>query len=165
MAKKKRVPKPDELSLARLKELMDEKSSELSDLKSQRAELQRQLNDLDRRIQETEGGRRKKKAAAKKTAGAETAGVATKKKKKKVTRKKKLNRAKNVKSAKQYAKEILSKEPQGLTLNDLADRILSSGYQTKSKNFKAPLYQSLYNDRKAGKTFAYNEATGRWKLL
>ncbi len=162
MAKKKRARKPDELSIAQLKALMDEKSSELSELKSQRAELQKQLSELDRKIQETEGRRRKKKSVAKKTARGAAAGYGTKKKK--VSRKGKVKRAKNTKSAKQYAKEILSNEPKGLTLNELADRILASGYNSNSKNFKSPLYQSLYNDRRAGKTFNFNEKTGRWTL-
>ncbi len=164
MAKKKRVPKPSDLSLAQLKELMDEKSSELSELRSQRAELQRQLNDLDQQIREAEGGRRKKKSVAKKTARGGMPAASAGRKKKKVSKKKKGTRAKNVKSAKQYAIDILKNEPRGLTLNDLADRILESGYKTKSKNFKSPLYQSLYNDRKSGKNFNFNEKTGLWTL-
>lgn len=39
MAKKKRVRKPDELSLAQLQELMDNKASELSELRAKRAEV------------------------------------------------------------------------------------------------------------------------------
>jgi len=161
MAKKKSVPKPNELSLAQLQQLIENKASELSELKAKRAELQKELNELDRLIQQTEGASAMKTVAKKKVARSTTAGASTKKKK---VAKKKRTRVKNQQSAKAYAMEILGKEAKGLPLNQLADRILASGYQTESEDFKITLYQSLYKDRKAGKTFNYSDKTGHWTL-
>lgn len=166
MAKKKRVKKPSDLSLAQLQQLVDNKASELSELKAERAALQKQLDELDRQIQETEGVAGKKKSVAKKKA---TGGTAPKKKtvgrkKKKVAIRKKKAGRKNKGSAKDFAAQVLAKESDGLPLDELAQRILDSGYKTSSTNFKNTLYQSLYNDRKAGKTFDYNEKTSKWVL-
>ena len=160
MAKKKRVPKPTDLSLAQLQSLVESKASELSDLKAKRADLQKELTELDRQIQETEGtGRRRTAMGRRKTAGNGSAV-----RKKKVARKGKRTRAKNKKSAKTYAVEILKAAPQGLPLDELANKILESGYKSNSVSFKNTLYQSLYNARKAGKTFNYNDKTGHWVL-
>ena len=164
MAKKKRVRKSSELSLTQLRQLVDEKSSELSELKSQRSDLQKQLNEVERLIRETEGvgggrrGRRRKSAL-----GAETAKSPARKKKK-VSRKKKVTRAKNKRSAKAYAAEILENESNGLTLNELAERILANGYKSNSSNFTNTLYQSLYKDREEVGTFGFNDKTRRWTL-
>lgn len=166
MAKKKRVKKPSDLSLAQLKQLVDNKASELSQLKADRAELQKQIDELDRQIRETEGvGAKKKSVAKKKAKGGTVTKKTTRKKKKKVAiKKKKKARRQNQGSAKSYAAAILAKESGGLPLDELAQRILDNGYKTSSTNFKNTLYQSLYNDRKAGKTFDYNEKTSKWVL-
>jgi methionine salvage enolase-phosphatase E1 len=133
----------------------------LSDLKAKRAEVQKELNELDKQISETQGVKRKKKATLpKKTAR----GGAVAKRKKKVARKGKGTRAKNTKSAKGYAQEILAKEPKGLTLKELAARVLANGYKSNSDNFTNTLYQSLYASRKAGKIFDFNDKTGCWVL-
>ena len=161
MAKKKRVPKPADYSLAELKQLVDSKASELNDLKARRAEVQKELNELDRQIQQTEGRPRKSATAKKRATGGAAARVSGGRKKK-VARKGKRTRAKNPQSAKKYAEEILRSEPKGLPLNELADRIIASGYKSNSTSFKNTLYQSLYSARRAGKTFDYNEKTGRW---
>jgi hypothetical protein len=164
MAKKKRVRKPNDLSLAQLQRLVESKASELTDLKAKRAEVQKELDGLDRLIQQTEGIKRQKTTLDKKTAvGAATTGFPAKRKKK-VAKTAKRTRAKNARSAKSYAEEILRKEPQGLPLNQLANKILASGYKSNSTSFKNTLYQSLYNARKAGKTFDYSDKTGRWTV-
>lgn len=171
MAKKKRVKMPSDLSLAQLKQLVDNKASELSELKAERAALQKQLDELDQRIRETEGVGTKKKSVGKKKAKGGTATKKTaakktgaKKKKKVAIRKKKKGTRQNQGSAKDFAASVLKNEPEGLPLDELAQRILESGYKTTSSNFKNTLYQSLYNDRKAGKTFDYNEKTSKWVL-
>ncbi len=161
MGKKKRVRKPVEYSMAELKQLMDSKASELSELKSRRADLKRELDEVDRQIQLTEGRPRKKSGVAKKTArGGVSAGGRGRKKK--VSRKGRRTRPRNERSAKSYAEEILRSEPKGLPLKELADRILESGYKSNAASFKTTLYQTLYNARKTGKTFDFNEKTGRW---
>ncbi len=161
MAKKKRVRKPNDLSLAQLQRMVESKASELGGLKAKRDELQKELAELDRLIQETEGtGSRQRRTAM----GRRTAEDGTATRRKKVARKGKRKRAKNAKSAKTYAVEILKASPQGLPLDELANKILESGYKSNSASFKNTLYQSLYNARKAGKTFNYNDKTGNWVL-
>ena len=105
--------------------------------------------------------------APRRTSGLAKAATATRKKKKAVRKKvaKKTGaRPINKQSAKSYAIDVLGKQSKGLTLNDLADRVLASGFKTNSENFAMSLYQSLHKDRKAGKTFNYNEKTGLWTL-
>lgn len=41
--------------------------------------------------------------------------------------------------------QVLGKNKKGLTLNDLADKILETGYRSNSVNFKNVVYQCLYN--------------------
>lgn len=159
MAKKKRVRKPQDFSLAQLQLLMESKTSELSELKAKRAQLKRELDGLDQQIEETEGSGRRRGAMGRRTAGAGNG-----RRRKKVARKARRTRAKNKKSAKAYAIEVLKAAPQGLPLDQLANKILDSGYKSNSASFKNTLYQTLYNARKAGKTFNYNEKTGHWVL-
>lgn len=71
----------------------------------------------------------------------------------------------NKKGSREYAMEVLAKHPEGLSLTDLADRVLKAGYQTNSNNFSQSLYQVLYNDRKKGKNFDVDEQSGKWKLV
>ena len=159
MAKKKRVKKPDDYTIAQLQQLLDSK------LKSKRDELQKQLDELDQLISKTEGVSKKRGGYRKKKArGASSSVGAPARRKKKVSRKGRRRRARNERSAKSYAEEILQNESKGLPLDELADRILAQGYKSNSTSFKNTLYQSLYNARRAGKTFDYNEKTGRWVL-
>lgn len=165
MAKKKLVRKPANLSLAELKQMVESRSSELSALKTQRAELQKAIDELDKSIAETEGtggtgGTGKRRGRPPGAAAAASAGIP----RKKAARKVKRPRPKNEKSQKDYAIEVLEAAPQGLPLNQLAAKILETGYKSNSKNFQNTLYQMLYNSRKAGKTFNYNEKTGNWVL-
>jgi hypothetical protein len=164
MAKKKRVRKPSEYSLAQLQMLVESKASELSELKAQRAQAQKELEQLDRLIQQTEGVTGQKTRLAKKSVMGADSAESPARRKKKVAKKGKRSRAKNERSAKSYAQEILKKESQGLPLDKLAEKILASGYKSNSTSFKNTLYQSLYNSRKAGKIFNYNDQTGLWTL-
>ena len=153
MAKKKRVRKPTDYSLAQLQQLVETKQSELADLKVKRAELQKELNELDQLISKAEGnGRAVAKPVSPKP------GVT---KKKRVAIKK---RAKNQKTAKEWAIEILGKEKNGLPLKDLANKLLEGGYKTTSTNFSVALYQVLHNARNKGETFNVDAKTGNWVL-
>jgi hypothetical protein len=71
-------------------------------------------------------------------------------------------RAKNERTAKDWAIEILGQEKKGLSLKDLANRMLESGYKTTSANFSMALYQVLHNARNKGETFDGNVKTGNW---
>ena len=154
MAKKKSsVRKSADFSLNQLQELVQSKQSELASLKAKRAELQKELNELDKLILQTEGtGRAVAKPVSTKPAA---------KKKKRVAIKK---RAKNTRTAKDCAIEILGKEKKGLRLKELANQVLASGYKTNSTNFSVALYQVLHNARNKGETFDVDEKTGNWVL-
>lgn len=117
------------------------------------AELQKEFNELDPSILRTEGNARvgvtpisTKLAATKKK------GVAVRK------------RAKNQRTAKEWAIEILGNAKGGLSLKELANQMLESGYKTTSTNFSVALYQVLYNARNKGETFDMDEKTGNWVL-
>jgi hypothetical protein len=56
-----------------------------------------------------------------------------------------VSRAKNERSLKEVVTELLGKNKQGLTLHDLAEKVLATGYKTTSTNFKNTLYQTLYH--------------------
>jgi Asp-tRNA(Asn)/Glu-tRNA(Gln) amidotransferase B subunit len=54
-------------------------------------------------------------------------------------------RGNNDKPLRVYVEEQLSKNKKGLTLAELAQSILDTGFKTSSANFRNVLYQSLYN--------------------
>jgi len=56
-----------------------------------------------------------------------------------------VSRAKNERSLKDVVTELLGKNKQGLTLHDLSEKVLATGYKTTSTNFKNTLYQTLYH--------------------
>lgn len=148
-AKKKRVKKPVNYSLAQLQQLVASKQSELDDLKAKRDELQKQLNQLDQQISQAEGnGRAIATPVATKTRATKEKRVAVKK------------RAKNERTAKDWAIEILEQEKKGLPLKDLANRMLESGYKTTSTNFSMALYQVLHNARNKGETLMWMRKRG-----
>jgi hypothetical protein len=153
MAKKKGVRKPTDYSLAQLQQLVEGKQSELADLKARRAELRKKLNELDQFILKAEG-------SGKAIAHPVTSKPAAQKKKRVAIK----PRAKNQRSAKDYAIEILGKEKKGLPLKELADQVLASGYQSNSTNFSLSLYQVLHNARNKGETFMVDEKSGNWVL-
>jgi hypothetical protein len=62
-------------------------------------------------------------------------------------------RARNERTAKDWAIEILGQEKNGLTLKVLANRMLESGYKTTSTNFSVAQYQALHNAKNKDETF------------
>jgi hypothetical protein len=170
MGKKKRSSAASEMSIK------DLQSALLTNLKSQRNDLEGTLDQLDRQIEAIEGvggpvtarrlpGRPPGRPTSRKTAqggesgesGQGETGGATKKGKRG-------KRPKNTASAKALAMQILGEERNGLSLDDLTDRVLAAGYKSKSTNFKQTLYQALYNARAHGEGVTRDEDTGNWKL-
>ena len=80
-------------------------------------------------------------------------------KKKRVAVKK---RAKNERTAKDWAIEILGKEKKGLPLKDVANRMPETGSKPTFTNFSMALYQVLHNARKKGEMFDVDAKTGNW---
>ena len=54
-------------------------------------------------------------------------------------------RLKNKSPLRPVVLQVLGKNKKGLSLNDLADKILEAGYKSNSVNFKNVVYQCLYN--------------------
>jgi hypothetical protein len=55
-------------------------------------------------------------------------------------------RPKNTKTLIVAVRDVLSQHKKGLTLRDLAEKLLASGYKTSSTNFQNTLYQCLYHN-------------------
>jgi hypothetical protein len=152
--------------------MRDLQSAFLGSLKSRRNELEGELDQLDRQIEAVEGaggsvtarrvGRPPGRPTTRKTAsGGAATGAGTTRPKKKGRRGK---RPRNTASAKAIAMDILGSEKGGLTLDELSERVLATGYKSKSANFKQTLYQALYNARTHGEGITRDESTGNWKL-
>ena len=52
---------------------------------------------------------------------------------------------KNEKPLIDYVKQILKRRKNGLPLREIAEKVISAGYQSNSKNFKNVLYQCVYH--------------------
>ena len=70
-------------------------------------------------------------------------------------------RGQNPRSVKQMMIEILLSNKKGLTLEDLSAQVVANGYKTTSANFKATVYQTIYNNQKH---FTYDPETRVYKL-
>jgi predicted nuclease with TOPRIM domain len=130
------------LSLAELKNLVEDRKKRLDELKKQKIALQKELDSVAKEIAKLEGksGRRKRSSG----------------KKKKVRRR----RAKNEKPLKAYVTAALKRKKKGASLQEIHDHVLAAGYTSNSDNFKNVIYQCLYNN----KEFVHNGDKGTYKL-
>lgn len=157
---KKKSSKSGKVSLTDVQSILGNVRSEIDQIKAKRDELQAELAQLDQRISHVEGAGGKATAAVPaKTTAKKTTKKTTKKKmgrpagkatKGKGTKKKVTSRKRTGPSARSLALEILEKEKSGLLLDELASKMLASGYKSKSDNFKTVLYQTLYAMKKKG---------------
>lgn len=130
------VPQPpyDKLTVAELERILLRRKQELEGLIRRRDRLREELAALDRRIAELQGSRPPTPVA--------------------------VRRPRNTVSLRQTVVDLLSSAGEGFTLAQLADKILETGYQTSSQNFRNVLYQCLYNMPQV----FHDEATGTYKL-
>jgi hypothetical protein len=124
------------LTVADLERLLNSRKMQLEELLKKRGMIQRQLQQLDADIAALEGQRR--------------GGP----------RGKRGQRMKNERSLRLLVLDQLAKSKSGYNLADLAQRILDTGYQTTSTNFRNVLYQCLYNTKEV----FHDESTGTYKL-
>jgi hypothetical protein len=110
-----------ELTVAQLERILLRKKAALEKLLRQRTQLQKKLAQVERRIVEIGGGEGGKPRPPRR-------------------------RPKNSKTLLVAVTEMLSQHKKGLTLRDLANRLLASGYKTSSTNFQNTLYQCLYHN-------------------
>lgn len=130
-----------DLSVADLQKLLNDRQSQLTSLEKRRKRLQKELDVVERRIDELEGrggtpGRRR-------------------------TTRRGVKRPNNVQSLHAYVKETLGKNRAGLSLEDLANSVLGAGYKTNSSNFKNVLYQCVYNSKEV----KHDDKSGTYKLV
>ena len=128
-----------QLSVAQLERLLSTHKARLAELLKQRAKLQATLAGVEKEIGVLAG---KDAAPGKKV------------------RRKIGKRPKNAKSLKVVVTEVLTKNKKGLSLNDLAAKVLATGYKTKSRKFNNVVYQTIF----ANKEFTHDEKTGNYRL-
>ena len=140
------------LSIAQLEALINNRKTKLSSLYEKREQLTKQLAAIDSDIAAAEGTGgppRGRPASFSRTAGAASRRVAP------------VQRAQNAKSLKTYVEEVLAANKKGLTIGEIQEAVLASGYTTNSSNFKNTLYQCLYHNEK---TFVLDKKSKSYKL-
>lgn len=113
-----------QLTIAQLEKMLNAKRTRLESLRKQKETLEKDLAKVEQKIVDIggviPGGRKASRG----------------------------RRGNNPKSVKQMIIEILSKDKKGLSLEDLAAQLVANGYKTTSANFKATVYQTIYNNQK-----------------
>lgn len=132
-------------SVADLEKMLEKQRGELSRLEARRDKLTADLADCDARIGELNGGG---------VTGSGPVRRATKKKKsKKVARRKKTAQGKRVRnqpSLRQVVLDVLPAAKKPLSLNEVMERVLATGYRSNAGNFRQVVYLNLYNLAKKG---------------
>ena len=110
-------------TVAQLEKILLRKKTSLERLLRQRSQLQKRLAQVERKIVEIGGltgeGRAQRRVR---------------------------KRPKNSRTLLVAVIDVLGQHKKGLTLRDLADKLLASGYRTSSTNFQNTLYQCLYHN-------------------
>ncbi|MSR58394.1 MAG: hypothetical protein EXS05_12070 [Planctomycetaceae bacterium] len=113
-----------DMTVAQLERLLQKKRTNLDSLEQRRSRLQKKLKQLDSRI-------------------ALIGGVVREGRKPRRGRK----RPKNTQTLLQALSQVLTHNKKGLTLKELADKILEGGYKTASTKFQNTVYQVIYNNQ------------------
>lgn len=112
---------PQALSVSDLEKILDDRKVQLRELAERRTALQTELDKVDEEIQSIIG-----------PGGSMPKG-------------RRRRRVKNEQSLRAHVIEMLSANRKGLSLGELAEKVISTGYKSHSKNFRNVLYQCLYN--------------------
>jgi hypothetical protein len=128
---------PNDLSVIELERLLKVRKSRLDDLLRRRDRLQSQLGKLDEEIADLSGDRQHVPVRSRRGP-----------------------RIKNERSLREYVVEILGRSKKGLTLAELAQKVLDAGYKSDSANFRNVLYQCVYNT----KDLYHDESTGTYRM-
>lgn len=121
-----------EMSLAELEQLMNAKRSQIDTLLRKKERIQEQMDEIDRQIADISGG----------LGGYGGIG----------------SRPRNAKSLHATVIELLKKNKKGMSLSELAEGVMATGYKSTSKNFKNVLYQCLYN----ASDITHDDETGKY---
>lgn len=117
------MPRPStgtNLSLSDLHQIMQSRRSELTKLRKQRQELQRDLDRVDRQIFRIEGGGRR---------GGN-------------------GRARNELSLNDTIDQVLRSNGKPMKVGDIMDAVLKTGYRSNSANFRGIINQTLIKDKR-----------------
>lgn len=113
----------NDMTVVQIERMLERKRAKLDDLLKRREKLQKQLASVEGRIgaiggrTQSVGGRRKVR-----------------------------KRPKNDRPLIAVVIDVLSQHKKGLTLKDLAAKVLETGYKTYSDKFENTVYQCLYNN-------------------
>jgi septal ring factor EnvC (AmiA/AmiB activator) len=110
-----------EWTVGELERLLEEKKQLLASLHRRRDQIEQRLQAVRAKISRIQGT--PERARTEKT----------------------VRRPKNERSLKEVVTELLGKNKKGLTLHDLSEAVLATGYKTTSTDFKNTLYQTLYH--------------------
>jgi hypothetical protein len=110
------------LSIGALEMMLTQKRNEIGKLKKQRTGIERELMQIDRRIEALGGG----------SGGRGRSGA----------------RSKNAKSLVATLEDVLSKGSKPMQVSDIVDRVKAAGYQSTSANFRGLVNQTLIKENK-----------------
>jgi hypothetical protein len=100
--------------------MLHQRRSELSDLRKERAAMERDIARLDRRIESLGGGKARGR------------------------------RGRNAQSLTAIMEDVLGKSGKPMQVGDIVDKVLSSGYRSTSANFRGIVNQTLIKDKRFG---------------
>ena len=106
------------MSISQIESLLQQRRGELGKLRKQRAELERDMAKLDRKIESLGGGRSRG------------------------------GRAKNQMSLTALMDEILQKASKPMQVGDILAKVEAAGYRSSSANFRSIINQTLIKDKR-----------------
>ena len=129
----------DSYSVSDLEKMLEDTRAELSNLESRKKQLEADLADVDSRITMLNG-----------TGAPSAPKRATKKRTKKVAKRAKTagaggKRVKNQQSLRKVILGILPKGGKGMSLDEVMNAVLASGYRSTANDFRQVVYLNLYN--------------------
>lgn len=130
----------NQFSVAELQRMLERKRSRLAALLKKRQSLQKSLAAVEKQIAVLEGPKSRS---------------GTQKRRRKPGR-----RVKNARPLHAVVTEILSKTKAGLKISNLAEKVVATGYKSKSANFKNVLHQTIYNSD----NIVRDKQTGKYRL-
>jgi hypothetical protein len=110
------------LSIGALEMMLTQKRNEIAKLKKQRTQVERELMQIDRKIEMLGGG----------SGGGRGRGT----------------RGKNAKSLVATLEDVLSKGSKPMQVSDIVDKVKAAGYHSTSANFRGLVNQTLIKENK-----------------
>lgn len=125
-----------DLTLAQIEKLLARKRTQLESLNKQRDKLRRTIKAVDSRIE---------------LLGGDVTAAS----------RPRMKRPKNARPLYDVVVDVLQEHKHGLTIAELAQAVLATGYKSNSVKFANPVYQCLYN---ASDTIVRDPGTQRYRL-